>query len=150
MSIGSDLGGRPLRGRGRVLLALWSLLLLAGFTLALCLPPDPQGYGTHQQLGLPPCTFLYVFNIPCPSCGMTTCFAHFVRGQWVAAFRANAAGVLLACVCLVQIPWAVASAWTGRLLGLEQPETVAIAVLLVLIAASLLNWCAKLGLLGGW
>jgi hypothetical protein len=150
MSIGSDLGGRPLRGRGRALLVLWSILLLAGFSLALCLPPDPQGYGTHQQLGLPPCTFQFFFNIPCPSCGMTTCFAHFVRGQWVAAFHANAAGLLLACVCLAQIPWSLTSAWKGRLWGIDSPEPVAIAVLSVLIVASLLNWCHKLGLLGLW
>jgi hypothetical protein len=81
---------------------------------------------------------------------MTTCFAHFVRGHWIAAFHANAAGLLLACVCLVQIPWSLTSAWKGRLWGIDSPEPVAIAILSTLIVASLLNWCHKLGLLSLW
>ena len=55
--------------------------------------------------------------IPCPSCGGTTAFAHFVRGQWGSALRANAASTLLAGLCVVGVPWSWGSAWQRRYLG---------------------------------
>lgn len=51
--------------------------------------PDPRGYGTHQQLLMPPCLFRLATGEPCPFCGMTTGFAHMARGQLLAAGRAN-------------------------------------------------------------
>src|SRR5687768_15883893 len=47
--------------------AMWSLLVVASM-----LQPDSRGMGTHEQLGMPPCTFLFLTGIRCPSCGMTT------------------------------------------------------------------------------
>ena len=44
--------------------------------IARALTPAPAGFGTHEQLGLPPCAFLHWTGFPCPSCGLTTCFAH--------------------------------------------------------------------------
>jgi hypothetical protein len=43
--------------------------------IARWLEPSPQGFGTHQQLGLYPCTFLAWTGHPCPMCGATTTFA---------------------------------------------------------------------------
>lgn len=51
--------------------------------------PDPRGYGTHEQLLMPPCLFHLVTGEPCPFCGMTTGFAYMVRGETLAAARAN-------------------------------------------------------------
>ena len=85
-------GGFPVARAGRWLLVGWSLFLLGGFALAYALEPDPRGFGTHQSLGLPPCTFRALFGIPCPSCGMTTSFSHFMHGNLWQAFRANAGG----------------------------------------------------------
>jgi hypothetical protein len=134
-----------------VLLLLWCLFLLAGFTLAASVEPDPRGFGTHQKLwsGLRPCTFIQLFHIPCPSCGMTTCFAHFVRGQWFAAARANPAGLLLAIVCVMQIAWCGASAWMGRYWLLDDPEMTLVWVMLFLAGAALLQWGVRLAL-GGY
>ena len=92
-------GGYPVARSGRWLLFGWSLFLISGFTLAWNLEPDPRGFGTHQSLGLPPCTFRALFGIPCPGCGMTTSFSHLVRGNVVQASRANIGGVLLALLC---------------------------------------------------
>jgi hypothetical protein len=129
-----------------VLLLLWSLFLLAGFSLAVSVEPDPRGFGTHQKLwpGLRPCTFMVLFDIPCPSCGMTTCFAHFVRGQWVSAARANPAGVLLALVCAVQIPWCWASAWLGRYWMLDEPDLALVWMAVSLVGVTLLQWGVRL------
>jgi hypothetical protein len=62
--------------------------------VAFWLRPSATGYGTHTQLGLPPCNFLLLTHLPCPSCGLTTCFAYAVRLQFWKAFLANPFGLL--------------------------------------------------------
>src|SRR5262245_16113224 len=109
--------GRPLSPGSRAWLLAASGLLVAGFALARSLEPDPRGFGTHQRLNLPECTFQLLWNRPCPGCGMTTCFAHLVRGQWQAAARANPAGIVLGAACVLLIPWMWASAWRGETIG---------------------------------
>jgi uncharacterized protein DUF2752 len=61
---------------------------------AAWLKPAVAGYGTHTQLGLPPCNFLLLTHYPCPSCGLTTCFAYAIRLQFWKAFLANPFGIL--------------------------------------------------------
>ncbi len=68
-------------------------------TIARVLSPSPNGIGTHQQLGLPPCFFHQLTGIPCPTCGMTTSFAHTVRLQFYEAFVTQPFG-MLACVLM--------------------------------------------------
>ena len=103
--------GQPVSTGGRWALMMCGLALSAGFLLAAALEPDPRGYGTHQRLGLPECSFQILFTKPCPGCGMTTSFAHFVRGQWQQSLRANPAGWLLAITCAGLIPWCWWSAY---------------------------------------
>src|SRR5688572_5521846 len=74
----------------------------------------PLTIGAHQQLGLPPCNFLRLTGLPCPSCGMTTSFALLVRGDLAASLRANAVGTLLALFLLGLVPWSAVSAARGR------------------------------------
>ncbi|MCS7300882.1 MAG: DUF2752 domain-containing protein [Fimbriimonadales bacterium] len=80
--------------------ARWShALLLIGvavmFGLGLYLTPDARGHGTHQQLGLPPCTVYYLTGRPCPSCGLTTSVSAILHGQFALAWRANPTGFLI-------------------------------------------------------
>ncbi len=104
---------RRLLWLGAVLAAVAVLLLAARLT------PDPLGHGTHTQLGLPPCGFLWITDLPCPACGMTTAFAHGVRGSLTQATVANPVGfVLFLLVCLL-IPfglWAAVRGWSFDLL----------------------------------
>ena len=132
--------GFPIGRQGRALLIVASLGLIAGFSLAATLEPDPRGFGTHRQLGLPPCTFRLLFGTPCPSCGMTTSFAHFVRGQFSEAFRANSAGLLAGLVCAVLIPWCWLSAFYARLCWIHRPGLAAIAVLGTISVLALVQW----------
>lgn len=134
----------PLRPALRAGLGLWTLFLLAGFALAASLTPDSRGFGTHQRLGLPPCTFQVMFDIPCPSCGMTTCFANFVRGRWIAAIRANVAGVLLAMFCAIQIPWIWWSIYRGRLWKISQPDLVLLWILMSLSLVAVVQWIVRI------
>lgn len=78
--------------------------VLGTLITARCLVPDASGQGTHQQLGLPPCTSVVLFNAPCPACGMTTSWALLTRGRVADALSANMGGVLLAIIALAYIP----------------------------------------------
>jgi uncharacterized protein DUF2752 len=91
-----------LRSRlGGLLLACCALGILG---VAAHLSPDPSGRGTHQQLGLPACSFLTITGVPCPSCGLTTSFAALAHGEPALAFSANPVGLLLFTLTLLSIP----------------------------------------------
>lgn len=78
--------------------ALWLIFVAAGvcvLCVAASIEPNPSGFGTHTQLGLPPCGFLTLTGFPCPGCGLTTAFAHGVRGHFGPAFSANPLGLVL-------------------------------------------------------
>lgn len=133
-------GEFPVGTSGRVLLLTWSLFLLGGFALAWRLEPDPRGFGTHERLGLPPCSFRALCGLPCPTCGMTTSFSHLTRGRLDQALAANAGGVALALVCAAQVPWCWCSALRGRLVGVSQPTTALLAAVLALAGIGTTNW----------
>jgi hypothetical protein len=127
-------------GAGSVLLGL----LIA----ATRLTPSPRGLGTHQQLGLPPCSVLQWFGVRCPSCGMTTSWSYVVRGQVVDALQASAGGALLALTAAVCGPWLVATGLWGRWLLPPPHEIATLALGLTIVAVTLIDWCLKLSL--GW
>src|SRR6185503_8103051 len=49
--------------------------------VAAWLTPSPTGIGTHQQLHMPQCGWIAIADLPCPTCGMTTAFAHAAHGH---------------------------------------------------------------------
>jgi hypothetical protein len=83
-----------------------TLLLSSGAVLAVArlLTPSPRGVGTHEQLGLPPCMLLKLTGIPCPSCGLTTSFAHAVRLHFYESFVTQPFGLLACAVAFLLIP----------------------------------------------
>jgi hypothetical protein len=125
-------------------MVLFALGLAAVFLVARRLEPSPSGYGTHMQLGLPPCNFYWVTGIRCPSCGMTTAFAWVVRGRFDRAWQANPAGVFLSASCLVLVPWLLLGAAIGRAPGFRSLETPMIALVVATVALSLLSWTIRL------
>ncbi len=139
--------GFPVGRWGRALLIAWSLAVFGGFVVAYRLEPDPRGFGTHQRLGLPPCTIRAVFGIPCPSCGMTTSFANITKGRWREAVRANVAGLLLSLVCAALVPWCWLSAFYGRLCWIRRPARLAAFILLVVCGVATVEWMIRLLLL---
>lgn len=125
-------------------------MLLVGLVvlgLALYVQPDVAGLGTHRQLGLPPCSMIVLTGYPCPTCGMTTAFAHFVRGQGLAALRAQPGGAVLALVTLISVLLAARTLVTGRPPNL--PAWLARWELPPLIVAGLivLGWAVKMAML---
>lgn len=135
--------GAPVGRVGRAVLIAWAMFLIAGFALARSLEPDPRGFGTHRQLGLPECTFRLLFSKPCPGCGMTTSFSHFVRGEFAAAARANETALLLAILSAVMIPWSLSSAARGRLWLVDDPVPVFAGVVIALGGIAVALWVIR-------
>ncbi len=86
-----------------------SVLLVAAW-----LKPDLAGEETHRQLGFGQCQFLQTTGLPCPSCGMTTSFAWFVRGNLVASLYVQPMGMVLAILAGVGFWVGLYVALTGR------------------------------------
>lgn len=139
--------GAPMGRVGRAVLFAWAMFLVAGFALAWSLEPDPRGFGTHRQFGLPECTFRLLFSTPCPGCGMTTSFSHFVRGEFAAAARANETALLLAILSAVMIPWSLSSAARGRLWFVDDPVQCFAGLVIILGAISVVLWVIRQWLL---
>jgi hypothetical protein len=124
--------------------------LIAVFATARWLNPyegdgQPRRMATHQQLGLPPCTFYTLTHLPCPSCGLTTSFAFLAHGDLANSWRANAVGTLLAGFLAVLLPWSLVSAVWGRALGIRSVDralTCAVGGFMILLLA---RWLLVLG-----
>ncbi|MFP3903685.1 MAG: DUF2752 domain-containing protein [Armatimonadota bacterium] len=73
-----------------------NLILFAVATVVIAvsivLTPHASGYGTHQELLMPPCIFRMVTHVPCPMCGMTTSFAMVAEGDLAGAFDSHILG----------------------------------------------------------
>lgn len=139
------------------LVLLWyerAALLLAGGVLivllgtAAWLRPSPNGLGTHQQLGLPPCTMRALMNLRCPSCGMTTSWSHLMHGNLIASLKSNSGGALLGIAALVTGPWLAASGLRGRWLLGPPHEVTVIGAGALIVLVTIVDWCVRLGL--GW
>lgn len=124
---------------------------LAVLIMAAGLTPSPSGVASHKGLGLQSCALLERTSVPCPSCGMTTSFTWFVRGNLPASMYVQPMGMALAfaAACCV---WAGAYiAITGRpihrLLTVCPASRLLFRVLGFFIAA----WGWKVALqLSGW
>lgn len=108
---------RTLSPAVRCSLIVVSLVILAGFAGASRLVPDPSGLGTHRQLGLAECPTLARSGRPCPTCGMTTAFAHLADGSLAKAWSVQPTAVFIALLAAGAAIWAAASAWRGRSIG---------------------------------
>lgn len=122
------------------------VIALASVTLGLAryLRPSARGFGTHEQLGLPACTFLTWTGIPCPSCGLTTSFAYAAHGHWWDAFLAQPFGLLAFCLTALSIPLAIYLLY--RRIAWEQflHTRATNRIIYTLLVMYLLSWCYKI------
>ncbi|GIX02958.1 MAG: hypothetical protein KatS3mg112_1895 [Thermogutta sp.] len=115
----SSAKSRRRRGTGRLspleraVRLVFGLVVLGLLGVAWELQPSPSGFGTHEQLGLPRCAMVRWFGLRCPTCGMTTAWSHWVRGQWREALQASVSGTILAMAAAVVGLAAVVSGLTG-------------------------------------
>lgn len=97
-------------------------LILVGFVVARQLEPDPAGFGTHRQLGLPECPTRAFAGQSCPTCGMTTSLAFLANGNFARAWQVRPAAVLMAFGAILTAAWSVACAWSGKVIGFENGD----------------------------
>ncbi|GJQ29805.1 MAG: hypothetical protein HBSAPP03_16890 [Phycisphaerae bacterium] len=102
---------------GRVLAGGVAAAVVAVLLVAARLQADPRGHGTHTKLGMYPCGWVVAFDKPCPTCGMTTAFAHAADAHYLEAFHAQPMGAMLA-IGAAGVFWGAAHvAATGSRLG---------------------------------
>lgn len=127
----------------RLILVAVALVSLGLLITAATLEPDSRGFGTHQQMGLPPCTFMQVFGMRCPSCGMTTSWTLMLHGNVIASVRANAGGALLAVLAVIGGPWSLACGLGGRWYGIEPTEGAVLIVTLAVLVVTVMDWWVR-------
>ena len=127
-------------GYGRLWAGLIAASCLAVLIVAALLPPSDRGYGTHEQLGLQPCGMLASTGVPCMTCGYTTSFSHFAKGNLWRAAVVQPGGLATAI-------GAAAAVWVGGYIAATgRPAHRALRLVPVW------GWVAVLGTLalGGW
>jgi hypothetical protein len=126
---------------GRRLIGAVVAICAAGILgLAAWLEPSPTGLGTHSQLAMPPCGWIAMVDVPCPTCGMTTAFAHAADGNLVAALWAQPMGGALAVAVATALIVGAYTAATGS----------RVAVLFGRLWGKRAAWALGLGLGGAW
>ena len=82
--------------------------------------------------------------LPCPTCGMTTAFAHTVRGQFYRAFQAHPGGLVFALATVVAAAVAASTLITAKVWAVNwyriSPTWVALVAVLILV----IGWVYKL------
>lgn len=69
-------------------------LPLLWLVLGLWLDPDPRGFGTHEQMGLPACQAREWLGFACPTCGATTAAVYLLHGQPIESWKTQPFGFL--------------------------------------------------------
>ena len=136
--------GEPYKRNERNGLFCLGMLLFGMLAAAAWLKPNPEGLGTHTQLGLPGCTMYTFIGMRCPGCGMTTSWAHTMNGDLTSALRANVGGVLLCFLAAAVFPCVMWMAIRGRAIKGRWFSQVSIGVLLIAIGISVIEWTIRL------
>jgi hypothetical protein len=117
---------------------------LGVLAIARVLEPDPSGTGTHLQLGLPPCAFLSLSGLPCPTCGLTTSFAYMARLEITHAFAVHAIGPLLFTLTLASVPLCAWGCATAHPLGGAIKRLRLMRLAAIIAAAVAVSWLSRL------
>lgn len=112
--------------------------------VAARLEPSPTGMGTHQQLMLPPCTWPTALGLPCPSCGMTTAFAHAARADLLSSFVAHPVGALLAVATAAVVVMGFFAAVSGTRVFSMLPPLSSTRVLTLAVILLGVSWGYKI------
>jgi hypothetical protein len=133
-----------------LLIALALAGLVALLVLGLFVKPDPRGYGTHEQLGLPSCKPMEWWGIPCPGCGVTTSVALAARGHLWASIHNQPFGFLVACGIPLFAIWCAAHHFRGRDLHTELKRMKLLWWGAIVATVMLFGWVYKLALIRHW
>lgn len=130
--------------------AVGAIVFLGAATLtaiAAALHPAAAGHGTHEQLGLPPCSTYMFTGRPCPTCGYTTAFSHLAHGRLIEAFIVQPAGALAALVIVAAGFVGGYVMVSGRDLGDRLRPVLRWQTLLIVAGVVLAGWAYKLAVM---
>ena len=115
------------------------------------LDPDGRGMGTHQQLGMPPCSFVLATGLPCPTCGMTTSFSLLMHGHPWSAMKAQPTGLILCLATIAMLVYSLYVVFTGWTVPVNWDRVGGVRVALGIGLLILGGWGFKIahGLLTG-
>ena len=140
------LAGEPHRPRVAILVRIRGLMVLVGSGAILALSawfkPVGSGVGTHEQLDLPPCSFLERTGYPCPTCGLTTSVSAMAHGEIFLALKSHPFGVVIFVATMILAAAGAIELLTGRkaMSKLGKPAWWALGSILGLF----LGWVVKL------
>lgn len=134
---------RGVSAAARLAAALIALVLLSVMVAAAWLRPAPQGHATHTQLGLPGCGWAVRFGKPCPTCGMTTSFAHAAHASYGRSLVAQPFATLLIIGTAAGFWAALHVLLTGSRVGETVASWLRPRLLWVLAATGLAAWIYK-------
>ena len=134
-------------GRARMVAGLVLVGCVAVLATAAWLEPDPAGYGTHRQLGVSACGMMATTGVPCPTCGMTTAFSLAIRGRWIEALQAQAAGTLLVIAVGLTCATAGSVLLTGKVWLVNWFRVSAVKLVFLSLAILLTAWIVKIQLM---
>jgi hypothetical protein len=130
--------------RARLLAAFAAAVVATPMALAARLTPDSRGWGTHEQLGWPPCWLLRVTGRRCPSCGMTTAWSYAAQGNVPAALETSVGGTLLFMAACLGVIGLVVAAATGRAPLARVSPKVVLWVATAWLVVTVLDWVRRL------
>jgi hypothetical protein len=129
--------------RRRIIGAVVASLALGLLMVAAFLEPAAEGVGTHRVFNLPECGWIVVMDLPCPTCGMTTAFAHAADGNLLASMLAQPLGGLLALSAAMAVVLGFYIALTGSRVGRVLTRLWGRRTGWLLAAVVLLSWGFK-------
>ena len=112
--------------------------------IAAWLTPATEGHGTHEQLGLQPCSWVARFDMPCPTCGMTTAFTHAANGNFVQSFTTQPMGFILVVLTAAGFLLSSYVAMTGSTIGAYFAPIWNARTVWILVALFLAAWVYKI------
>ena len=146
-----NVGGTSKRSQEHWLLLAGSLgALLIFVVLGIWTHPDPRGFGTHEQLGLPACRMIEWTGIPCPGCGVTTSVALFARGHFLESLRNQPLGFLVGIAIPLCAMWTSARHLLGRDVMRDLKVLPVKPLVIALIGVTGLAWIYKIAMVKGW
>jgi hypothetical protein len=118
--------------------------------LAAFLTPAAEGLGTHEQLSLPGCGWVTVADLPCPTCGMTTSFAHAADGNLLASARTQPLGFVLALATAMAFLLGIYVVITGSTVHRALGRMLTARFVWAVGAFALMSWGYKVLTYKGW
>ncbi|MDR3687843.1 MAG: DUF2752 domain-containing protein [Fimbriimonas sp.] len=101
--------------------------------MGVCLHPNKSGHGTHEQLGLPPCPSVLIFDRPCPGCGLTTSWTALIHGDFAYAFHAHPLGPPMYLIFTLSALFALYGWWKGKRFATDTPEFNRVMIVTVIV-----------------